>query len=106
MAGCILLGTLALLGLLCALWGLFGLYFGCGKGSALVCLWGSGREPAQILRYCWLRGMGLIRSPMLILECPLSEPEKARLCGKYPGIQFCTWAELPALLEQERERFG
>lgn len=107
MAGYIILGTLALLGLFCALWGAFGWWFGCGKGGALVCLCRSGlSETPQIIRYSWLRGMGLVRCPLLLVDSDLSQKERTQLCGKYPGIEFCTLAELPARLELERERLG
>ena len=106
MTGYILIGTLALLGLVCALWGLFGWCFGCGKGGALVCLRSGQQALAQILRYSWLRGMGFVRCPLLLVESGLSEKEQDQLCKKYPGIEFCTLAELSVRLERERERLG
>lgn len=107
MAGYIILGTFALLGLLCALWGLFGWWFGCGKGGAVVYLCRPKQpETAQIIRYSWLKGMGFVRCPLLLVDSDLSQREQLLLCKKYPGIEFCTLAELPARLELERERLG
>ena len=107
MARYIIWGALALLGLFCALWGAFGWWFGCGKGGAMVCLCSGGQpETAQIIRYSWLRGMGLVRCPLLLVDSDLSQKEQQLLCKRYPGIEFCGLAELPARLELERKRLG
>ena len=107
MAWYMIIGTLALLGLFCSLWGIFGWWFGCGKGGALVCLCRPGKPiTPQAVRYSWLRGMGFVRCPLLLVGSDLSQKEQQLLCKKYPGVEFCALAELPARLELERERLG
>ena len=60
----IVAGTLAAFGLLSALWCLFGWLLPRGSG-VMVC---APEEQAFIRRYQWLREMGLIRCPLLIVD--------------------------------------
>ena len=41
---------------------------------------------------------------LLLVDSELSEVERTALCERDGSVVFCTWAELPARLEQERER--
>lgn len=105
MTGWIILGVLAAFGVLSGVWALFGWLFSCGIGGALVCMCRpGGQEMALVQRYSWLRGVGLIRSPMLLVGSTLSLREQALLCRKYPGIEFCSLEELAPRLEVERDR--
>lgn len=99
----ILLGTFALLGLVCALWGLVSGWFCNDRGSVIVYLCQeSGMEYAQLQRYRWLRGMGFLHCPLLMVDSMLPLREQQLICSNYPGVEFCTLAELPARLELER----
>lgn len=105
MAAWIVLCVLAAFGALSVLWALFGFLLPGQRGAAVVCLCRpGGREEAVIRRYRWLRDLGLVRSPLLLVDCGLTEAEKSRLHKQ--GVELCEMAELTARLEQERERLG
>lgn len=75
-------------------------------GGAVVCLCrGDGGELPLIRRYSWLRDMGLIRGPLLLVDCGsgVARETRARL-GR--GMEICSLEELPARLEWERKRLG
>lgn len=98
MAGYILLGTLAAIGLLSVLWVCYGaLLSGCREG-VFVCM---GQPCGEtVARYCWLRDMGLINGPMLIVDDAWEE-EYSLLTGN--GIEVCRREDLFARLERERD---
>lgn len=103
MATWIVLGVLAAFGALCALWALLGFLLPRQRGAVTVCLCrGDGAEEHLIRRHRWLRDMGLIRDPLILLDDGLSETEKKRLTQQ--GLIICDMAELSARLEQEREK--
>ena len=103
MAAWIVLGVLAAFGALCALWALFGILLPRQCGAVTVCLCrGDGAEEHLIRRHRWLRDMGLIRDPLILLDGGLSEDEKRRLTRQ--GLTLCDMVELSARLEQEREK--
>lgn len=104
MAGFFLIGAMAAFGLFCVIWVLFGwLIFG-DVGGAVVCLCHPGlREEPLVYRYCWLRGMGLVRAPLLAVDCGLSDSERAWLQG-CRGVELCSLEDLPSRLELERNR--
>ena len=63
MAGYIILGAFGAFGCLSLLWALLGWLLPAGQGCALVCY---GEPDEGILsRYLWLRGVGLLRCPLL-----------------------------------------
>ena len=65
MAIYILLGLLAAIGALSVLWVFFGILLPGGKGGAVVCLgW---PEEALLGRYRWLRELGLVRCPLIVI---------------------------------------
>lgn len=102
----ICLGTLAAFGALCAGWACFGGLLRGSTGGAVVCLCrGDGGELPLIRRYSWLRDMGLIRGPLLLVDCGsgVARETRARL-GR--GMEICSLEELPARLEWERKRLG
>lgn len=105
MAWIIILGTLAAWGLLCILWAALGWLLPGSSGGVMLCLCRLGKVPdGVILRYCWLRGLGLMNCPLLILDSSLSRREQEIYLKKYPGIEFCSLEEVPARLEVERNR--
>lgn len=76
-----------------------------GTGGALVCRCRPGRSELPLIRrYLFLRELGLLRVPMLLLDCALPEAELARLQEKCPSIELCSLENLPARLELERNR--
>lgn len=101
MAGYLIVGLLAAFGVLSGLWTAFGWLLPDNRVGAVVCLYrpGDNREPL-LRRYRWLRDMGFLRMP-LILVCE-TLPEEGELC-QCPGVEFCRMEALPARLELERE---
>lgn len=88
MAGYILLGSLAAFGFLSALWALFGWLL---PGERQGVILGTGaKQESLVRRYLWLRRVGL-------LSCPLILVEPQGLDAGYltaQGIEICTWEEI------------
>lgn len=84
MAGYCMFGALAAFGLLCGLWVIFGVLLSGGSGGAVVCLrCGNGREELFLRRCRWLRSIGLLRCPILLVE-PAGETvfsEEEEICS-------------------------
>ena len=94
MAGMVFLGTMAAFGCMTAIWLLLGWVLPDGKGCALVCY---GEADTGILsRYQWLRGIGLLQVPLVIVSGDLSN-DKQRC-----GMEICSPEALLSRLEQER----
>ena len=107
MGGFVLMGTLAAFGLVCAVWAVMGWLIPGNKGGATVCLCRPGLAERHIVkRYGWLRDLGLLRDPILLVDCGLSEEERNELRRLGRCVEFCSLQELPARLEVERERLG
>lgn len=104
MAGWIIVCILAAFGVLSALWVLFGSMLSGLRGSVTVHFCRGSDEEAVVRRYRWLRDMGVAGGCLLLVDSELSEVERTALCERDGSVVFCTWAELPARLEQERER--
>lgn len=97
------LGVLAAFGALCALWTCFGGLVRGSRGGALVCVCRpDGREQAFVRRYRFLREMGLLKCPLLLV-CGTEEMPSGAL---YPGVEICSLEALPARLELERNQLG
>ncbi len=91
MAGMILLGTLAAMGAMSLLWAAFGWLLPSEEGCALVCV---GEPDERILwRYRWLKGLGLLRCPLLVVTEKIPEGDTAERCSR---------EELLVRLERER----
>lgn len=105
MAALIVLSVLGAFGLLCAVWVLFGFLLPGQRGAAAVLLChGAAKEEAVLRRYLWLYNVGLVRCPLLLVDCGLSQQERTRL-EKAP-FTLCTPEELQDKLEQERKHLG
>lgn len=103
MATWIVLGVLAAFGALSVLWALFGFLLPGQRGAVTVCLCrGKGAEEQLIRRQRWLRDMGLIHCPLILLDGGLTEREKESLTRG--GLTVCDMAELSARIEQERKK--
>ena len=95
MAGYVILGTLAAFGALCVLWACFGWLLPGGRGGAMVCV--GIPDEGLIARYQWLRGLGLIACPLLVV----TEEGEAILPD---GVEICSPEELLLRLEWERKK--
>ena len=105
MAVMIVLAVLGAFGLICALWAFLGFLIPGQRGAAAVLLCrGNTEEEAVIRRYLWLYNAGLVRCPLLLVDCGLSQKDRVRL-ERHP-ILLCTPEELQIRLEQEREHLG
>jgi hypothetical protein len=94
MAGYIILGLLAAFGLLSALWAAFG-WLLPGDGGWVVVRYGIPR-PEQLARIRWLKSMGVLSCPVLIV----AEAETAEA-----DTEICSGEALLSRLEWERNRF-
>lgn len=95
MAGYVFFGAMAAFGFFCVLWALLGWLLPAGEGCAVVCY--GQPDPGVIIRYRWLRGMGFLRCPLLVVTDTDSFEEE---------IEICTGEELLSRLEMERNRFA
>lgn len=59
-----------------------------------------------IFEYRWLRDLGFLAGPLLLVDSTVTPKEREILERKYPEIVFCSLAELPGRLELERNRIG
>ena len=101
----IVLTILAAFGALCALWAVFGFLLSGQRGAVMVCFCRPGnREEAVIRHYGWLRDLGLLRIPLLLIDGGLTEEERARLLKCRQGVSICGPEELFSRREQERNR--
>lgn len=66
MAGYVVIGALAAFGLMCAVWIFWGLV--CHEKAEGVLLYAGKNVLSVARRYLWLREMGLVRCPLLVLE--------------------------------------
>ena len=105
MAAFIIFGVLAAFGALAVLWALFGFLLPGHRGLAMVYLC-RGREEAVVRRYIWLRDLGLLHGPLILVDCALPEEERLCLIGNRHGVEFCDLEALSARLEQERKNVG
>ena len=84
MVGYICVGMLAAFGLLSISWCLFGWLLPGDRGGRLVYDGDSG----FLHRYLWLRGLGLMKCSLTVVDPGFSEAEKLRLEDR--GIEICT----------------
>ena len=103
MAAYIIFGVLAAFGALAVLWALLGFLLPGQRGPVTVYLC-RGREEAVVRHWAWLRDLGLLHGPLILVDCPSCERE--RLTRNRHGVEFYSLEELPARLEQERKDVG
>lgn len=92
MLGWFLVGALAAFGALCVLWVSFGWLLPQPEGFTIVC-WGM-PEPETFTRFWWLRSLGLLQIPLLIVAEGEEPPG--------PGTEIISREALLFRLEQER----
>lgn len=101
----IVLVFLAAFGVLCVLWTLFGHLLPGNKGTVLV-FFANGTELDAVVRYySWLRGLGVLRSPLIIVDGALTQMQRQSLQQRQ-GIEICDPEALACRIEQERRKLG
>lgn len=101
----VLIGALAAFGLVCALWTIAGALLPGRRGGAVTVLCRPGlQEAPAVRRYGWLRDLGLLCEPILLVDCGLSEVERKELCRLGRHVEFCSLEDVIARLEVERNR--
>ena len=88
MAGYILLGLLAAFGAFSAVWALLGWILSGGRQGILVSF-GDGNR-SFVRRYLWLRSLGLVSCPLILVEQTKSDSDYLT----ERGIEICTPEEL------------
>lgn len=91
MTGCFVLGTLAAFGLLSVLWVLFG-WLLTGKGEGWILCPGKSDALAFVARYLWLKGLGLVSCPLILVDLGLTEQERLWLDSR--EIEICSREEM------------
>ena len=92
--GILILSVLAAFGVLCVLWTFLGFLLPGQKGTFMVYPCRGENLDALIRRYRWLRDLGLIRCPLLLVDQGMTEQQREALEGKY-GIEICRPEQLP-----------
>jgi hypothetical protein len=101
MALMILFSALCAWGALSLTWVLLG-WLLCGDFTALIFCPSRMRHPdGAIARYVWLRGLGVLREPLLIVG-DIEESEQTILKKIYPDVEFLRPDTLADRLELER----
>lgn len=107
MAAFIIMAVLAAFGAVCALWVLLGFWLPGQRGAAAVLLCrGDAGEETVIRRYLWLYDLGVVRCPLVLVDCGLTLQQRDRLRRHTRGITLCAPEELSDKLEREREHLG
>lgn len=89
MAGYVFVGALAAFGLICAIWiGCGFLLPDCRGGAAILTGPLAGKNLAAARRWIWLREMGLLCCPLIVLEETITDEEREWL-GCH-GFEICS----------------
>ncbi len=91
MAVYVILGVLAAFGALCVLYLIFGLLLPRPEGGLLVYRADRCDEELLLRRYFWLRDLGLVRCPLLLVGSRLPTAQQENIMEKCRGVRFCTW---------------
>ncbi len=102
MAGFVIIGVLAAFGTLCALWVLFGFLLPRPRGCRLV-YFCDGREESVLRRYFWLRDLGFLRCPLVLIGSGLADTRRQQIALKCRSVYFYTPEEW---IEQEKKSLG
>lgn len=108
----VILSLLAVAGLLSLSWLLLGHILtpvGNGETVSLV----PGRKDGETLEQAvrgllWLRGGGLLKGSVVIVDCGLSPTGRAvaaALCIREPGVELCPLSELSVYIKQTADRY-
>ena len=97
--------VMAAFGFLCMLWALLGWRMPESREGILVCFATPGfPERGFLRRYLFLRDIGLLDCPLLVVDRGLSAPERRKLEQLRWGIELCGLEDLSERLELERNR--
>ena len=100
----VLFGALAAFGLLCLGWMSAGWALSGGSGGSVVCICRpDGGEHFFLRRILLMQELGLIRSPVILLDEEMSEQTRL-LAEKGNCVRAADWNELKQKVELERER--
>jgi len=106
MGGIVFMGALAAFGFLCALWAAAGWLLPGGKQGVAVCFCTPGLGQLSTLqRWYWLHCVGLVRCPILAVDCGLSEAERREVQRLGKVVEICMPEVLADRLELERNQF-
>lgn len=104
----VLLSLLAAVGLLSLSWLLMGYILtpaGRGEGLSVIPGRGDGETLEQSVRgFLWLRGGGLLRGDVVIVDCgltPTGRAVAAALCLREPGVEICPLSELTKQIQKQ-----
>ena len=89
----IVLVVFAAFGLLCALWACFGFLLPGQEGVVMVYRCRGENVDALVRRYRWLRDVGLIRCPLIIIDEGMTMQQRQMLENR-AGIRVCDPGEL------------
>ena len=92
MAGCFVLVLFAAMGIMSLIWVLLGWLLPSGQGMVMVCM--ELPDPGVLSRYRWLRGLGLLRCPLVAV----TEKGNSRVPK---DTEICSREELLPRLERE-----
>lgn len=103
----VILSLLAAAGLLSLSWLLLGRILtpaGRGENLSVVPGRGDGETLEQSVRgLLWLRGGGLLRGGVVIVDCgltPTGRAVAAALCLREPGVEICSLSQLSVYIKQ------
>ena len=99
MGGYVILGTLAAMGLMSLIWVFAGALIPGAKGGIVVCPQWPGES--FLWRYRWLRDIGLLQCPVIVVTENTDGENTKRLCGC--DIELCSPDALGQRLERERK---
>ena len=89
MAGYVIMGALAAFGLICVIWIGCGFFLpDCRGGIAVLSGPLEGKSLVTARRWIWLREMGLLYSPLVVLEETVTDAEREWLCCH--GFEICS----------------
>lgn len=91
MAGYLVVAVLAAFGVLSLLWALFGWLLPVCREGWILCP-GKPGELSAVYVFLWLRSVGLVKCPLVLVDLGLSREERACLTEK--GIEIWGLAEL------------
>lgn len=106
MAALIVMAVLAAFGLLCILWTVAGIFLPSVKGAMVCTCSTEGSVESALRRYLWLRGLGLVRCGLILVDCGMTAAERRKLPQYGPGITVCAPEELLETLKKEGLQLG
>lgn len=102
----VIIGFFAAVGFLFLLWLLYGACVPKNSAEVVTVLCQSGRERQLLRRYRWLRDLGLIRSPIVLVGSDLSAQEQSELVQNFPGVSFMSPAQWQEEMKERLDANG